>query len=448
MVVSLQDLTPNPQDNLSIYLEKLYRLQAERNVCHISVAPVKVQPPAFSPPLYAVWTNALWFLSLVISLTCATLATLLQQWARRYIRITQLRRRTPERRARIHAFFAIGVEKFHVAWAIEALPAVVHLSLFIFFAGLLVFLFNINHAVCSAVVCWVALSSTVYACITFMPIFWHDSPYYTPLSSTVWLLYTATKYVLAIPKFIRFRHHPILPTWRCLCKSVDHYRGWISGEIERATEETISNRSSQINKHIMEWTGETLSEVDSVRRILETIPDFYQSVIVKPLGERIPEEAQERMGVAVGGGNTPPVVVLGSIRHLYIDLHRGTKAAPTAFSTSTSDTDEVLDHPSSYPYCYSRHVSDPAEKGGHAGDPMLTTSPASLSYDDDPAEARIAVTPPTAYDTTSFHTNGPDSAIPYNGDEPSLISEHSAITTSLPPSRSLTQRSRGGSPLP
>lgn len=395
-VVSLQDLTPNPQDNFSIYLEKLYRLQAERNACHISVAPVEVQPPAFSPPLYAVWANGLWFLSLVISLTCATLAMLLQQWARRYIRITQLPRRTPERRAQTREFFANGVKTFHVAWAVEALPALVHLSLFVFFAGLLVFLLNINHTVCSAVACWVALSSTVYACITFMPIFWHDSPYYTPLSSTVWLLYTTTKCVLAIPKFIRFRHHPIIPTWRCLCKSVNRYRGRILGGIEGAAEKTISERSSQINSRIMEWTLKTLSEDDSVRRLPETIPGFYQSVIVKPLGERIPEEAQERIGVEVGQS-----------------LDR------TLSSGSVS-----------------------------AGDPMLTTFPASLSHDDDPAEARVAVTPPTAYDTTSFPTDGPDSAIPHNGDEPSLISEPSVITTALPPSRSLTPRSRGGSPLP
>src|SRR6266581_3148450 len=101
------------------------------------------------------------------------LATLLlQQWARRYIRTTQQLRRKPEKRAQIRAFFANGVERFHVPCAVEVLPAMVHLSLFVFFAGLVIFLFNINHTVCSPVVCWVALASTVYACITLMPILW------------------------------------------------------------------------------------------------------------------------------------------------------------------------------------------------------------------------------------------------------------------------------------
>ena len=72
-----------------------------------------------------VWVNALWFLSLVISLTCALLATLLQQWARRYLKVTQPRY-SPHKRARIRAFFAEGVDKFLLPWAVEALPTLLH----------------------------------------------------------------------------------------------------------------------------------------------------------------------------------------------------------------------------------------------------------------------------------------------------------------------------------
>ena len=46
-------------------------------------------PSAFSPPEYAVWTNSFWFLNLTISITSGLLDTLLQQWARQYIKITQ-----------------------------------------------------------------------------------------------------------------------------------------------------------------------------------------------------------------------------------------------------------------------------------------------------------------------------------------------------------------------
>ncbi|KAH9968268.1 hypothetical protein BC827DRAFT_1113751, partial [Russula dissimulans] len=121
LAVSVQDLRPNSQDTSAFYLENIYVLLADSNGSRASVGAVS-RPPPFSPPRYAVWVNSLWFLSLVISLTGALLATSLHQWARRYIRITQPARSSPEKRARMRAFFADGVDKLHVSQAVEALP--------------------------------------------------------------------------------------------------------------------------------------------------------------------------------------------------------------------------------------------------------------------------------------------------------------------------------------
>ena len=69
--------------------------------------------PSFSPPNHEVWVNTLWFLSLVISLNCALLATLLQQWARRYLKIIQSRysphKRVPENTFPKQLYQAIAV---------------------------------------------------------------------------------------------------------------------------------------------------------------------------------------------------------------------------------------------------------------------------------------------------------------------------------------------------
>ncbi|KAF8260512.1 hypothetical protein EI94DRAFT_1515963, partial [Lactarius quietus] len=75
--VSIQDIQPNSQDTSNFYLANIYQAIADPNHPNISTAS---SPPPFSPPNYAVWVNSLWFLSLVISITCALLATLLQQW--------------------------------------------------------------------------------------------------------------------------------------------------------------------------------------------------------------------------------------------------------------------------------------------------------------------------------------------------------------------------------
>ena len=193
--ISVQDLQPNSQDTAAFYLANIFQLLADANGSHVSIPPTLSNPLSFSPPMQAVWVNSLWFLSLAMSLTCALLATLLQQWSRRFIQITQSRH-SPHKQARIRAFFAEGVERLHLPLAVEALPTLLHLSLFIFFAGLLVFLFNINHTVFSVVAWWVGLCIAAYACITLMPMFRRDSPYYAPPSSSAWFLVSGTLFVL------------------------------------------------------------------------------------------------------------------------------------------------------------------------------------------------------------------------------------------------------------
>ena len=128
----------------AFYLANIYQILADSNGSQVIIPPALPNPSTpFSPPTSAVWVNSLWFLSLAISLTCALLATFLQQWARRYTRVTQTRY-SPHKRARIRAFFAEGMEKLHLPWAVEALPALLHLSLFLFFAGLAVFLLDVQ----------------------------------------------------------------------------------------------------------------------------------------------------------------------------------------------------------------------------------------------------------------------------------------------------------------
>ncbi|KAF8259824.1 hypothetical protein EI94DRAFT_1531318, partial [Lactarius quietus] len=75
--VSIQDIQPSSQDTSNFYLANIYQAIADPNRPNVSTPS---SPPPFSPPKYAVLVNGLWFLSLVISITCALLATLLQQW--------------------------------------------------------------------------------------------------------------------------------------------------------------------------------------------------------------------------------------------------------------------------------------------------------------------------------------------------------------------------------
>jgi hypothetical protein len=142
--MTVQDLRPNSQDTSAFYLGNIYQVLADPNVTRPPIPSPAAEPPPFSAPRYAIWVNSLWFLSLVMSLSCALLATSLHQWARRYIRLTQPARCSPEKRARMQAYYADGVDKMHIPWAVEGLPTLLHLSVFLFFGGLIIFLLSIS----------------------------------------------------------------------------------------------------------------------------------------------------------------------------------------------------------------------------------------------------------------------------------------------------------------
>ncbi|KAH9963426.1 hypothetical protein BGW80DRAFT_1448258 [Lactifluus volemus] len=277
VAVSILDLKPDPHETSNFYLKNIYQLLADPN---ISRASILAEPPPFSPPVYAIWVNSLWFLSLAISLQCALLATLLQQWARRYVANTQPPHYSPHKQARVRAFFADGIEKLRLPNAVEALPAMLHLSLFLFFSGLLVFLLNINRSVFHVVVGWVGLSAGVYGCVTLMPIFRRDSPYYAPLSSSVWYLCTGVSYcIFRILTFITSSDDSYFEyaTWEHFKELMEAYRKRLSQGMVKTAQETASELSEKLDGGVISWLFDALEEDHELEQFFKGIPGFSSS---------------------------------------------------------------------------------------------------------------------------------------------------------------------------
>jgi Family of unknown function (DUF6535) len=104
------------------------------------------------------------------------------------------------KRARMRAFFVNGVGTMHVPWAVEVLPTLQHLSLFLVFGGLAIFLFNVDHEVFSYVVWWIGVFSIVHGLITPLSIVRHDSPYAHPS------LVPAYQYIICNLQISRLHH--------------------------------------------------------------------------------------------------------------------------------------------------------------------------------------------------------------------------------------------------
>ena len=239
-----------------------------------------------------------------MSISCALWATLLQRWARRYIRLTQPARRSPDKRARIREFFADGVDKMHIPWAVEGLPALLHLSLFLFLGGLVVFLFNVDREVFASVVWWIVLFSMVYGLVTLLPLIQNNSPYSAPLSFPAWFLYTSILYVtfkalaFITPGIRSYDSYQIQRRYHDL--SV-RYRGWMLGGVEKKAEEMAEEQSSEIDVRILNWTIGALGDDISLEGFFGAIPGFFNSKLVKHLEKNFPETLLNTFWGALAG---------------------------------------------------------------------------------------------------------------------------------------------------
>jgi hypothetical protein len=277
--VSIPNLQSNSQNTSAFYLASIYQLLSNENGSQVIIPPSLTNPAAsFAPPTSAVWVNLLWFLSLVISLTCALLATLLQQWTRRYLRLAHPRF-SPHKRARIRAFFAEGVERLHLPWAVEALPTLLHISLFLFFAGLCVFLFGIHQTIFSVVAAWVGLCVVVYAYVTALPILHKDSPYHAPLSTFIWFCVTGVRYAFFdCPP----RGDTLMPGSFVTHDLEEdcHQSGFTHGLVKRA-EEYASGLPSDIDYRAVSWTFSSLDQDRELEQFYEGVPGFCNSSAVE-----------------------------------------------------------------------------------------------------------------------------------------------------------------------
>jgi len=261
----------------------------------VTVLDLKSDSTPFSPPISAVWVNALLFLSLVISITCALLATSLHQAARRYVRYTQQPRYSPTERARTRAFFSDGVDKLYASWVVEALPTLLHLSLCLFFAGLLVWLFNLDHPVFRAVVVWAILSAVAYIWITFLPIFRPNSPFYAPLSPTIWFLYTGIPYVI-----LKVRSSVFGSSHRFDKLKIKYHNRLLDG-IGKTAEKIAWELSPEIDVRILGSTLDSLREDRARAKFFAAIPGFFNSKQVKHLREDLLKEFQSKFKPVLDG---------------------------------------------------------------------------------------------------------------------------------------------------
>ena len=210
------------------------------------------------------------------------IVTLGQRGAIQYITYTQKTEYSPETRARFHAKYAkkYGALIFDDSKYLLCL----HLSLFLFAAGLLVYFFNTNRATFDVVVSLIAIATVYYALSTLSPFTEHDISWDTPFSPMVLRVYLGVlNTVVQVFSWIKPLHGLSTEAKKHHRDLSDRYRRGVSDGNAKLLEKEASKRSSEIDAEVVERMLLALDEDHAFEIFFDTIPGFCGSKLVQPL---------------------------------------------------------------------------------------------------------------------------------------------------------------------
>ncbi|KAJ7156333.1 hypothetical protein C8R46DRAFT_1295100 [Mycena filopes] len=255
IIESYKTLNPDPADVTVVLLSQISRqLAAVANGSSITIP----TPDVFVPTTASLVCNALWFISLGLSLSSALVATLLEQWARDFLHRADMGS-SPVIRARIFSYLYYGMKRFNMHTVVEVIPLLLHASLAFFFAGLVAFLLPVNKIILGVAGTIIVLVAVVYAALTVLPLRYLDCPYRTPLSGALWRL----------------------QQWSSILRA--RWSGWGTREIsDPVQQETVveaifrSAKEDSLGRdcRAVVWTMESLADDMELEPFIEAIPDI------------------------------------------------------------------------------------------------------------------------------------------------------------------------------
>ncbi|KIM21550.1 hypothetical protein M408DRAFT_80416, partial [Serendipita vermifera MAFF 305830] len=138
----------------------------------------------FSTPDYAVRINTLLFASLITSLLTALAAMMVKQWAGYYDRgLSKIS--SKQIKARTRQYRHEGIQKWHLSEVVALVPMALHLSLLLFFIGIIDFLFAVHRTVAIIVTALVLCGLMLYATANVLPLIFSGAPFRSPITQVL-----------------------------------------------------------------------------------------------------------------------------------------------------------------------------------------------------------------------------------------------------------------------
>jgi len=222
------------------------------------------------------------------------MVTLEQRTASNYLEITQNEGYSSVTRARFHAKLANQYGKL----LFEDGPYFfcLHLSLFLFAAGLLIYFFNINRAAFYAVVWFIAITTVLYTSLTVLPIFDHDFRYVTPFSRMVLPVYLGGLYAMVqVFSWIKPFHGLSIKIKDHHDDLVNRFSGSIVEGNAKLLEKAALEPSSEIDSRILERMLLVLDEDHVLETFFDAVPGFCGSELVQPFDSQVRTKLQQSL---------------------------------------------------------------------------------------------------------------------------------------------------------
>ncbi|EED85678.1 predicted protein [Postia placenta Mad-698-R] len=186
VIVSYGSLQADTSEtSLQVLQDILATLQSNGSVQNNQTATASVP---FKPTPSAIRINSCWFVALVLSLCTAFLVILAKQWL---LSITADFSVHMEQKGRQHQLRWKGIGDWELSLIMASLPILLHISLILFFVGLIEFLWSTNTTVAIPVICLTAATAVIYTVTHILSVLSPTCPYRSSATDLVVFLFSS-----------------------------------------------------------------------------------------------------------------------------------------------------------------------------------------------------------------------------------------------------------------
>jgi hypothetical protein len=167
-------------------------------------------------------------------------ATSIQQWASRYLQLPRIPS-LPSEQARVRSFLFFGAHTYGMVNAIEVPATLLHISVFLFFGGQVIFFFTVYKTAAIILSASLVPFGVAYFMLTILPCIDLRCPYRTPLSSVCWYLWHTSllSVTLCIRGLLRLLHSCLVP----------YNLGEVTSSRQRILTQWLQTIGSSVKKH-------------------------------------------------------------------------------------------------------------------------------------------------------------------------------------------------------